>query len=80
MIELQPDDHVKALFDRLFENGFEGTVTERLRDGTDVSTKIGRPGNHPVIIRGLAGKNLFDAYVVYEAITGIEVQTRSCRR
>ena len=80
MIELQNDDHVKALFDRLVANGFEGTVTERLRDGRDVSTKVGPPGNHPVIIRGPAGMNLFDAYVVYEAITGIAVRIRSCRR
>ena len=39
--------------------------------------KIGPTGNHAVIIKALTGKEFFDAYVRYDSITCVEVQTRS---
>ena len=39
--------------------------------------KIGPTENHAVIIKALTGKEFFDAYVRYDSITCVEVQTRA---
>lgn len=76
-MELQPHDHPKGLFDRLVADGFTGHVTLRLRGATELTGTIGETGNEAVIIEGLSGREFFDAYVRYDSITCVEVQTRS---
>lgn len=76
-MDLQPHDHPKGLFDRLAADQRVGRITVRLRGGTEVNGSIGPTGNHAVIIKALAGKEFFDAYVRYDAITCVEVKTRS---
>ena len=76
-MDLQAHDHPKGLFDRLAADERTGRVIVRLRGGAEVTGKIGPTGNHAVIIKALAGKEFYDAYVRYESITCVEVQTRS---
>jgi len=76
-VKLEPHDHPKGFFDRLVAGGYTGRVTVRLRGGTEISGTIGSTGNHAVIIEGLTGRDFFDAYVRYDAISCVEVQTRS---
>jgi hypothetical protein len=76
-MELQPHDHLKGLFDGLVADGYEGRVTVRTRGHGEVTGRIGPTGNHAVIIRGLVGRDFYDAYVPYDAIDRVEVQTRS---
>lgn len=76
-MDLQPHDHPKSLFDRLAADERTGRVTVRLRGGAEVTGKIGPTGNHAVIIKALTGKEFFDAYVRYDSITCVEVQTRA---
>lgn len=75
-MELQPHEHPKGLFDRLVADGYAGKVTVRLRGGVELSGTIGTTGNQAVIIRALSGRDFFDAYVRYDAITCVEVKTR----
>ena len=75
-MDLQPHDHPKAFFDRLLAEGYTGRVTVRLRGAAEITGTIGATGNESVIIEGLAGRDFFDAYVRYDAITCVEVQTR----
>ena len=76
-MELQPHDQPKGFFDRLVADGYTGRVTVRLRGATEITGMIGPTGNESVIIQELTGRDFFDAYVRYDAITCIEVQTRS---
>jgi hypothetical protein len=76
-MDLQPHDHPKALLDRLAADQRTGRITVHMRGATTVTGKIGPTGNHAVIIKALSNKEFFDAYVRYDAITCIEVQTRS---
>ena len=76
-MELEPHDHPKALFDQLLADGYKGRVTVRLRGSSDVSGTVGSAGNEAVIIKALTGRDFFDAYVRYDAIACVEVQTRS---
>jgi hypothetical protein len=76
-MELEPHDHPKGFFDRLVADRYTGRVTVRLLGGTELSGTIGRTGNESVVIEGLTGRDFFDAYVRYDAITCVEVQTRS---
>ena len=76
-MELQPHDHPKGLFDALVRDGHEGRVTVRLRGAVELSGTIGETGNEAVIIKALMGREFFDAYVRYDAITSVEVKTRS---
>jgi hypothetical protein len=76
-MDLQAHDHPKGLLDRLAADERVGRVTIRMRGGSDVSGTIGETGNHSVIIKALTGREFYDAYVRYDAITCIEVQTRS---
>ncbi|MGD2046990.1 MAG: hypothetical protein PVJ80_04345 [Gemmatimonadota bacterium] len=76
-MELKPHDHPKGFFDRLMADGYSGQVTLRLRGATELTGTVGETGNESVIIKGLAGRDFFDAYVRYDSITCVEVQTRS---
>jgi hypothetical protein len=76
-MDLQAHDHPKSLLDRLAADERVGRVTIRMRGGSDVTGTIGETGNHAVIIKALTGREFYDAYVRYDAITCIEVQTRS---
>ena len=76
-MDLQPSDHPKAFFDRLAADERTGRVTVHLTGGTSVSGKIGPTGNHAVIIKAITGREFFDAYVRYDAIAAVEVQTRA---
>lgn len=76
-MDLQPDDHPKSFLDRLAADERTGRVTIHMRGGTSVTGRIGPRGNHTVIIKALTGREFFDAYVRYDAITCIEVQTRA---
>ena len=76
-MDLQPNDHPKAFLDRLATDERTGRVTIHMRGATTITGRIGSTGNHAVIIKALSGKEFFDAYVRYDAITCIEVQTRS---
>ena len=76
-MELQAHDHPKGLFDRLVAEGYSGPVTVRLRGGSQLSGTIGPTGNQAVVIKELSGKDFFDAYVRYDSITCVEVQTRT---
>jgi len=76
-MDLQPHEHPKGLFDRLATDERVGRVTVRLLGGSQVNGKIGPTGNQAVIIKALSGKEFYDAYVRYDAIVAVEVQTRS---
>jgi hypothetical protein len=76
-MELQAHDHPKGLFDRLVAEGYTGRVIVRLRGNTEVTGTIGPTGNLAVIIKAISGREFFDAYVPYDAITCVEVKTRS---
>lgn len=76
-MDLQPHEHPKGLFDRLASDERVGRVTVRLLGGSQLTGRIGPTGNQAVIIKALSGKEFFDAYVRYEAIVAVEVQTRS---
>lgn len=76
-MELQPHDHPKAVFDGLAAQDAAVRVTLNLRGNTSLTGTIGPTGNHAVIIKALSGKDFYDAYVRYDAVTSIEVQTRS---
>lgn len=76
-MELQPHDHPQGLFDGLVRDGYEGRVTVRLRGAVEITGTIGPTGNEAVIIKALSGREFYDAYIRYDAITSVEVQTRS---
>ena len=76
-MDLQAHDHPKGLLDRLAADERVGRVTIRLRGGHEITGRIGETGNHSVIIKALTGREFYDAYVRYDAIACIEVQTRS---
>jgi hypothetical protein len=76
-MDLHAHDHPKALLDRIAADERVGRITIRLRGGTQLTGIIGETGNESVIIKALTGREFFDAYVRYDAITCIEVQTRS---
>lgn len=76
-MDLQPHDHPKGLFDRLVADQRTGRVTVRLSSGAEVTGTIGPTGNQSVIIKALSGREFYDAYVRYDAIECVEVQTRA---
>lgn len=76
-MEVHAHDHVKGLFDKLVADGYAGRVTVRLRGGAELSGSIGPTGNHSVVLKALAGRDFYDAYVRYESITCVEVKARS---
>ena len=76
-MELQPHDQVRELFEALAAHGHEGRLTVRLRGASDLSGTLGPTGEHAVVLKAIGGREFFDAYVRYDAITCVEVQTRS---
>lgn len=76
-MDLQPLDTPKALLERLAADERTGRVTIHMRGGTTVTGRIGPMGDHAVIVKALSGREFYDAYVRYDAITCVEVQTRS---
>ncbi len=76
-MDLQPHDHPKGLFDKLAADERIGRVTVHLSGGHTITGKIGPTGNQSVIIRALSGREYFDAYVRYDSVSCVEVQTRS---
>jgi len=52
-------------------------VTVHLRGAASVTGTIGPIGDDAVIIKALAGKEFYDAWVRFESITCVEVQTRA---
>ena len=76
-MDLQPHDHPTGLFDRLAAENSSARVTVHLRGGGSLSGFIGPTGNESVVLKQLAGKDFFDAYVRYDAVDCVEVQTRS---
>lgn len=76
-MDLQPYADPQELFDRLAADARVGRVTVHLRGSSSVTGTIGPIGDDSVIIKALTGKEFFDAWVRYESITCVEVQTRS---
>ena len=76
-MDLQPHDHPKGLFDRLAADPRVGRVTVHLEGGHHLSGTVGPTGNHSVVIKALSGREFYDAWVRYEAISCVEVQTRA---
>lgn len=76
-MDLNAHDHSKGLFDKLAADPRTGRVTVHLRGGTSLTGTIGETGNHSVVIKALSGREFYDAYVRLDAVTAVEVQTRS---
>jgi len=76
-MDLQPHDHPRQLIEQLASDPRVGRVKIHLRGNTEVSGTIGPMGEHSVIIKALSGREFFDAYVLYDSITCVEVQTRA---
>ena len=76
-MDLNAHDHPKGFLDKLASDPRTGRIIVHLRGGTTVTGTIGETGNHSVIIKALSGREFYDAYVRLDAITCIEVQTRS---
>ena len=76
-MDLRAHDHIKGLFDRLKADDRAGRITIRLAGGGEINGMIGETGNEAVIIKALRSREFYDAYVRYEHVTCVEVQTRS---
>lgn len=76
-MDLQAYDDPQELFDRLSKDSRIGRVTVHLRGGTSVTGTIGPIGDDAVVIKALTGREFFDAWVRFESVTCVEVQTRS---
>ena len=76
-MDLVPDDDTKAFFERLAGDPRVGRIIVHLRGGTDLTGTVGPIGSHSVIIKALSGREFYDAYVRFDAVTSIEVQTRA---
>ena len=76
-MDLIPEDETRALFEKLAADRRVGRVTVRLQGGAHLTGTIGPIGNRSVIIKALSGREFYDAYVRLDAVTSVEVQTRS---
>lgn len=76
-MDLIPEDDIRAFLDKLSTDPRVGRITVRMRGGAQISGTIGPIGNQSVIIKALSGREFYDAYVRLDAITSVEVQTRS---
>ena len=76
-MDLIPEDDIRAFLEKLAGDPRVGRVTVRMRGGAHLSGTIGPIGNQSVIIKALSGREFYDAYVRLDAITSVEVQTRS---
>ena len=76
-MDLIPENDTKAFLERLAADPRVGRVIVRLRGGTQLTGTIGAIGERSVIIKALTGREFYDAYVRFDAVTAVEVQTRS---
>jgi hypothetical protein len=76
-MDLIPEDDTRAFLARLAADPRVGRVIVHLSDGTQVTGTIGPLGDRSVVIKALAGREFYDAYVRLDAVTAVEVQTRS---
>ena len=76
-MDLIPDDETRAFFERLASDPRVGRIIVHMSGGTDLTGTVGPIGKHSVIIRALSGREFYDAYVRFDAVTSIEVQTRA---
>jgi hypothetical protein len=76
-MDLSPEDDVRTFLERLATDPRVGRVTVHLRDGTQITGTIGPIGNRSVILKALSGREFYDAYVLLDAVTSVEVQTRA---
>lgn len=76
-MDLQPEDDVRTLLQKLAADPRIGRVTVRMRGNAHLTGTIGPIGSQSVVIKALSGREYYDAWVRLESITSIEVQTRS---
>jgi hypothetical protein len=76
-MDLVPDDDVRSFLERLAADPRVGRIMVRLTEGTHLTGTIGPIGNRAVILKALGGRAFYDAYVRFEAVATIEVQTRA---
>ena len=76
-MDLQPYDDPQELFDRLSKDPRIGRVTVHLRGGTSLTGTIGPIGDESVVIKALTGREYFDAWVRFDSVVSVEVQTRA---
>ena len=76
-MDLIPEDDIRTFLQKLAADQRVGRVMVHMRGGTNLTGTIGPIGNQSVIIRALSGREFYDAYVRLDAITSVEVQTRS---
>lgn len=76
-MDLQPYDDPQELFDRLSRDPRVGRVSVHLHGGRTVTGTIGPIGDEAVVIKALTGREFFDAWVRFDAVMSVEVQTRA---
>ncbi len=76
-MDVHAHEHPKGFLDRLAADERTGRVIVHLRGGTSLTGRIGETSNESVVIKALTGREFYDAWVRMDAITCIEVQTRS---
>jgi hypothetical protein len=76
-MDLTAEDDTRAFLARLASDPRVGRIIVHLRGGAQFTGTIGPLGERSVVIKALSGREFYDAYVRTEAITAIEVQTRS---
>ena len=76
-MDLTAEDDTRAFLARLASDPRTGRVIVHLRGGTQLTGTIGPLGDRSVVIKALSGREFYDAYVRLDAVTAVEVQTRS---
>ena len=76
-MDLIPEDDIGAFLQKLAADPRVGRVIVRMRGEGQITGTIGPVGNQAVIIKALSGREFYDAWVRLDAITSVEVQTRS---
>ena len=76
-MDLVPEDDIRTFFQKLAADPRVGRVTVRMRGGAHLTGTIGPLGNQSVILKALSGREYYDAYIRFDAVTSVEVQTRS---
>ena len=76
-MDLMPEDETRTFLEKIASDPRVGRIIVRTEDGAQLTGTIGPIGARSVIIRALSGREFYDAYVRLDAVTSIEVQTRS---
>jgi len=76
-MDLNAEDDIRAFLARLAADPRTGRIIVHLRGGTSLTGTIGPLGERSVVIKALSGREFYDAYVRLDAVTSIEIQTRS---